>query len=241
MMNFISEFSVPLIVSAILLFGFVCRCEVFDLFLDGAKEGISFYLKPNLENAIKNNKNGLLDVIVAAMNQSFFTLSIGIGSMAIFGSFIDKKRSLLGESVTIAVLDTFVAITSGLIIFPACLTYGIKPEAGHGLVFETLPHVFNNLWAGRLWGTLFFVFMTFASLSTVLAVFQNIISCIQDLTSWTKKQTCLISGIAMTFLVLPCILGFNVLKGKINLGGITDVMGIEDYIDILQTAYDRVH
>ena len=200
---------------------------IHSLTLDGALEGLSFYLLPNVEN-IKDA--GILNVIVAAMNQAFFTLSLGIGSMAIFGSFIDKKRSLLGESVNIAVLDTFVAITSGLIIFPACFTYGITPDAGPNLIFVTLPTVFINMPMGNLWGVLFFLFMSFAALSTIFAVFQNILSCVQDLTGWNKKKTCLICGILIFLLSIPCILGFNVWSGFEPFGAGSGVLDLEDYI-----------
>ena len=181
-----------------------------SFFLPGASEGLSFYLLPSVD---KIKEVGLINVIVAAMNQAFFTLSLGMGSMAIFGSFIGKDRALMGESTTIAALDTFVAITSGLIIFPACYSYDVPVDAGPGLIFETLPHVFNNMPGGRIWGSLFFIFMSFAALSTVFAVFQNILSCTQDLFGWSKKKACIIDGIAIVLLSIPCVLGFNVLSG----------------------------
>ncbi len=196
-------------------------------FLEGGKEGLAFYLKPDINKLLDA---GIFNVVVAAMNQAFFTLSIGIGSMAIFGSYIGKERSLLGESVNIAFLDTFVAISSGLIIFPACYAYGVPVDSGPNLIFVTLPNIFNNLPFGQFWGSLFFVFMSFAALSTVFAVFENIISCTMDITGWSRKKSCLINCIAMFVLVLPCILGFNVLKNITPFGDGSTIMDLEDFI-----------
>ena len=198
-----------------------------SLFMDGGKEGLEFYLKPSLQ---KIQEIGIGEVVVGAMNQAFFTLSLGIGSMAIFGSYIGKERALMGESVRVALLDTFVAVSSGLIIFPACFAYGVQPDSGPSLIFITLPNIFNNIPMGRLWGTLFFVFMTFAAFSTVLAVFENILSCTSDLFGWDRKKGCLINGIAMIVLSLPCILGFNVLSGIQPLGPGSGIMDLEDFI-----------
>lgn len=198
-----------------------------SIFLDGGQEGLEFYLKPDLN---KMKDAGIFNVIVAAMNQAFFTLSIGIGSMAIFGSYIGKERSLLGESVNIALLDTFVAISSGLIIFPACYAYNVPVNSGPPLIFVTLPNVFNNLPFGQFWGTLFFIFMSFAALSTVFAVFENIISCTLDLTNWSRKKACLINGIAMFVLSLPCIFGYNILSNFQPLGTGSTVLDLEDFI-----------
>ncbi len=195
--------------------------------LDGASEGLKFYLVPNWKNV---QEVGIFNVIVAAMNQAFFTLSLGVGSMAIFGSYIDKKRSLLGEAVNVAVLDTFVAFTSGLIIFPACYAYGISPDAGPSLIFITLPNVFNHMPMGQLWGSLFFVFMTFAALSTVLAVFENIIACLMDLTGWGRKLTSAVVGGGMLVLSLPCIFGYNLLSGFKPFGGSSAILDLEDFI-----------
>ncbi|MBR5528625.1 MAG: sodium-dependent transporter [Clostridia bacterium] len=195
--------------------------------LDGAKEGLKFYLVPNFENM---KAAGIGNVVVAAMNQAFFTLSLGIGSMAIFGSYLNRDRALMGEAVNVAVLDTFVAITSGLIIFPACYTYHVAVDNGPSLIFITLPNVFNNLPLGRVWGTLFFLFMTFAAFSTVLAVFENIIACTMDITGWSRKKTCVIDGVAMAVLSLPCILGFNVLAGFTPFGAGSNVLDLEDFI-----------
>lgn len=198
-----------------------------SIFTEGGMEGLKFYLVPDIA---KMKKVGIGNVIVAAMNQAFFTLSLGMGCMAIFGSYIDRKRSLMGESVNIAVLDTFVAITSGLIIFPACFAYDVEVTSGPGLIFQTLPNVFNNLPMGRLWGSLFFVFMSFAALSTVFAVFENIVACICDLTGMSKKKSCLVNGIALFVLSLPCALGFNLLSGITPMGEGSSFMDLEDFI-----------
>ena len=177
-----------------------------SFFMKGVKEGLSFYLIPSIERA---KAAGIGNTAVGAMNQAFFTLSIGIGAMAIFGSYIGKDRSLLGESVTIAALDTFVAITSGLIIFPACFTFGVDQTQGPSLVFITLPNIFNNIPFGRVWGSLFFVFMTFAAFSTVLAVFENIVSCGMELTGFNRKKSSIVNMILVALLSMPCVLGFN--------------------------------
>lgn len=177
-----------------------------SFFMKGAKEGLSFYLIPSIERA---KAAGIGNTAVGAMNQAFFTLSIGIGAMAIFGSYIGKDRSLLGESITIAALDTFVAITSGLIIFPACFTFGVDQTQGPSLVFITLPNIFNNIPFGRVWGSLFFVFMTFAAFSTVLAVFENIVSCGMELTEFNRKKSSIVNMILVALLSMPCVLGFN--------------------------------
>ena len=198
-----------------------------SFFMPGASEGLKFYLLPNVD---KIKEVGILNVIVAAMNQSFFTLSLGMGCMAIFGSYIDKERSLLGESVNIALLDTFVAVASGLIIFPACFAYGVKVNAGPGLIFETIPNIFNNMPGGRFWGALFFVFMTFAALSTVLTVFEGIIASTMDLFGWSRKKSCAINCAVMLVLSLPCALGFNVLSFIKPFGGTSSIMDVEDFL-----------
>ena len=192
--------------------------------LDGAGEGLKFYLLPNWERFMAAGPG---NVIVAAMNQSFFSLSLGIGSMAIFGSYLKKERTLMGEAVNVVCLDTFVAFTAGLIIFPACSAYGVEAGAGPGLVFETLPNIFNNIPGGRLWGSLFFVFMSFAALSTVFAVFENIVSCCRDITGWERKKACLVNGIALMFLCMPCVLGFTVLS-HVKIMGLS-IMDFEDF------------
>ena len=175
--------------------------------MDGAKEGLKFYLIPDFE---RMKEIGIISTITGAMNQAFFTLSLGIGAMAIFGSYIGKDHALLGESVNIAILDTFVAITSGLIIFPACFTFNVDQTSGPSLIFITLPNIFNHIPLGRLWGSLFFIFMSFAAFSTILAVFENIISCGMELTGWSRKKSSLINAIAIILLSLPCVLGYNV-------------------------------
>ncbi|MBQ7781006.1 MAG: sodium-dependent transporter [Lachnospiraceae bacterium] len=198
-----------------------------SIFMDGGSQGLKFYLLPDFA---RMQEIGIGKVIVGAMNQAFFTLSLGIGSMAIFGSYIDKKRALMGEAVNVAVLDTSVALTSGLIIFPACFAYNVKVSSGPGLIFVTLQNIFNNIPLGRLWGSLFFVFMSFAALSTVLAVFENIISCTTDLLGWSRKKACFVNCILMFILSMPCVLGFNVLSGIKPLGPESDIMGFEDFL-----------
>ncbi len=209
------------------LLGIMVILAINSIFLPGSREGLSFYLLPSIANI---QKAGIGNVIVAAMNQAFFTLSLGIGSMAIFGSYIGKDRSLLGESVNITVLDTFVAITSGLIIFPACFTYDIPVDAGPNLIFVTLPNVFINMPGGRIWGSLFFLFMTFAAFSTVLAVFQNIVANTQDTFGWSLKKSCLINGALLLVLSMPCILGFNLLGSFQPLGAGSTILDLEDFI-----------
>lgn len=198
-----------------------------SVFLPGGEEGLKFYLIPDL-NRMK--EAGIVNVIVGAMNQSFFTLSLGIGAMAIFGSYLGKERTLMGESVNVAILDTFVALTSGLIIFPACFAYNVQPDSGPSLIFITLPNIFNNIPNGRLWGSLFFIFMTFAAFSTVLAVFENIIACTMELTGWSRKKTCIVDGIIMFILSLPCALGYNVWSAFQPLGEGSTVLDLEDFI-----------
>ena len=174
-----------------------------SFFMDGAKEGLSFYLIPDFE---RMKEIGIIKTITGAMNQAFFTLSLGIGAMSIFGSYIGKERSLLGESLNIALLDTFVAITSGLIIFPACFTFHVDQTSGPGLIFITLPNIFNHIPMGKLWGSLFFIFMSFAAFSTILAVFENIISCGMELTGWSRKKSSFINAIDIILLSVPCVL-----------------------------------
>ena len=195
--------------------------------LEGSEEGLRFYLLPNLA---RMKQVGIGNIIVGAMNQAFFTLSIGMGSMAIFGSYIGKERALMGEAVHVAVLDTFVAFASGLIIFPACMAYGVQVDSGKSLIFITLPNIFNNLPGGRVWGSLFFIFMSFAALSTVLAVFENLVSCTIDLFGWGRKKACLLNGIALFLLSIPCVLGFNLWKSFEPMGSGSNVMDVEDFI-----------
>lgn len=197
-------------------------------FMEGAAEGLSFYLIPNFDRI--EQAGGIGEVIVAAMSQAFFTLSLGMGSMAIFGSYIGKERALMGEAVRISALDTFVAVVSGLIIFPACFTYGVEAGSGPGLVFVTLPNIFNNIPLGRFWGSLFFLFLTFAALSTVFAVFESIVSSTRELFGWSKKKACLLNGIAMFILSLPCVLGFNLLSFITPFGEGSTIMDLEDFL-----------
>lgn len=209
------------------LLGIMVVLAIRSFTLDGAAEGLKFYLVPSVDRLLEQ---GVLNVVVAAMNQAFFTLSLGIGAMAIFGSFLNKDRSLMGEGVNVAILDTSVALMSGLIIFPACFTYNVEVTAGPSLIFQTLPHVFNNMWGGRVFGSLFFIFMSFAALSTVLAVFQNILTCTQEMFGWGKKKACLIDGLAIFALSLPCVFGYNLWSSFQPLGAGSAVLDLEDYI-----------
>jgi len=197
-----------------------------SVFLEGGADGLKFYLVPDLQRLVDS---GVWNVIVGAMNQSFFTLSLGIGSMAIFGSYIGKEHSLMGEAVRVCALDTSVALSAGLIIFPACFAYGVDVNNGPALIFMTLPNVFNHLAWGRFWGSLFFLFMTFAAFSTILAVFENILSCVMELTGWDRKKACLILGIAIFLLSLPCVLGYNVWSNVRPIAG-RDILDSEDFI-----------
>ncbi len=208
------------------LLGLILVLVVNSLTLDGAVEGVKFYLLPDLDRA---SQAGLGNVITAAMNQSFFTLSIGIASMEIFGSYMSKENAITGEAARICSLDTFVAIMSGMIIFPACFAFGISPDSGPSLIFKTLPNVFINMPAGRLWGTLFFVFMTFASFSTVIAVFQNFIAACEELFGWSKKKAVIINAVFIFVASLPCVLGYNVLSNVKLIGG-RDILNTEDFI-----------
>ena len=210
---------------ALLLIMLVLAVKAFTM--PGSKEGLSFYLIPDWG---RTKDIGIARVVMGALNQAFFTLSIGIGSMAIFGSYIGKDRSLLGESVNITLLDTFVAVTAGLIVFPACFSYGIDVNAGPGLLFVTMPNVFANMPLGRLWGSLFFLFMSFAALSTVFAVYENILANFMEVTDWSRKKACLICGIGMFILAVPCALGFNVWSGFTPFGEGTNVLDLEDFI-----------
>ena len=195
--------------------------------LDGAGEGLAFYLIPDFG---KMAEHGLGEAIYAAMGQAFFTLSLGIGSMAIFGSYISKDRSLTGESLSICLLDTFVAFAAGLVIFPACFAFGVNPGEGPGLVFVTLPNIFNQMAGGRLWGTLFFIFMSFAAMSTVIAVFENIISFSIDLFGWTRRKAVWFNGILILVLSMPCALGFNVWSFIQPFGAGSTIQDLEDFI-----------
>ncbi len=208
------------------LIGLMVILAINSLLLEGGSTGLKFYLAPNFSNMVKN---GISETIFAAMGQAFFTLSIGIGSMAVFGSYIDKKHSLTGESLRIIGLDTFVAIVSGLIIFPACFAFDIDPGAGPGLLFVTLPNIFNKMVGGRFWGTLFFIFMSFAALSTLIAVFENIISYWIDVWKVERKKAAIINIFIVIILSMPCILGFNVLADFHPLGHGLNILDIEDF------------
>ena len=197
-----------------------------SMFLEGGSEGLKFYLIPDLGRMADI---GIGNVIVGAMNQSFFTLSLGIGAMAIFGSYIGKEHALMGEAVRVCFLDTLVALCSGLIIFPACFAYGVDVNNGPALIFMTLPNVFNNIPMGRLWGSLFFVFMTFAAFSTVLAVFENIVCCVCELTGWERKKTCAVCCVGIFLLSLPCLLGYNVWSHILPIAG-HDILDSEDFL-----------
>ncbi len=194
--------------------------------LPGAGEGLKYYLIPDFSKM----QGRVGEVLFAAMGQAFFTLSIGMGSMAIFGSYIDKNRSLLGESLSISILDTFVAFTAGLIIIPACFAYNLEPGAGPSLIFQTLPNIFKEMTGGRIWGSLFFLFMIFAAVSTVVAVFENIIAFGMDKWGWSRKKSCLINLVAVIILSLPCALGFNLLSGVQLLGEGSTILDFEDFI-----------
>lgn len=200
---------------------------IHSIILPGSAEGLKYYLIPDFSK-ITNHSIG--EVLFAAIGQAFFTLSIGVGSMAIFGSYIKKERRLFGEALSIAALDTFVAFTSGLIIIPACFAYGVNPGAGPGLIFETLPLVFSNMPGGRIWGSLFFLFLLFAALSTIVAVFENIVSFGMDLWGWSRRKSCLTNIFAMIILSLPAALGFNVLSFIQPLGPGSTILDLEDFI-----------
>lgn len=214
-------------VMMVALLGIMLLLAVHSMLMEGGAEGLRFYLLPDLE---RTAQVGIGETIVGAMNQAFFTLSLGIGSMAIFGSYIGKEHTLLKESVNIAILDTFVAIVAGLIIFPACFAFGISPDSGPSLIFITLPNVFNSMQSGRVWGSLFFVFMSFAAFSTVLAVFENIISCGMDMWGWSRKKSCLINMVLVAALSVPCVLGFNLWSGFMPFGEGSNVLDLEDFI-----------
>lgn len=214
-------------VMMICLFALIAVLAVNSVMLPGAKEGIKFYLVPDFKGMVDK---GIGNVVFGAMSQAFFTLSIGIGSMTIFGSYLDKKRSLAGETLNITILDTFVATMSGLIVIPACFSFNIEPGAGPSLIFLTLPRIFNQMAGGRIWGTLFFLFLSFAALSTVIAVFENIVAFAMDLWGWSRGKAVLVNIVLTSALSLPCILGFNVLSGVTPLGAGSNIMDLEDFL-----------
>ena len=208
------------------LFALIVILAVHSFTLSGAKEGLAFYLVPNLES-VKNV--GLGNVIAAAMNQSFFTLSLGIAAMEIFGSYMSREHTLLGEGARICALDTFVAISAGLIIFPACFSYNVEVSSGPSLIFVTLPNVCVNMAGGRIWGSLFFLFMTFARFSTVIAVFENIMASCMDNFNWSRKKTAVICGLVILIASIPCVLGYNILSG-VHPIGVRDILDSEDFL-----------
>jgi len=208
------------------LFVLILVLAIHSFTLSGAKEGVSFYLVPNIDNV---KSVGLGKVIAAAMNQAFFTLSLGIAAMEIFGSYMSKDNTLIGEGARICALDTFVAISAGLIIFPACFSYGVEVTQGPSLIFVTLPNVFVNMAGGRVWGTLFFLFMTFASFSTVIAVIENIMSSCMDNFGWSRKKAAVINGVVILIASIPCVLGYNLLSGFHPIGG-RDILDSEDFL-----------
>lgn len=209
------------------LLGLIVILAVNSILLDGGMEGLKFYLIPDWKRV---EEVGLFQVLIAALNQAFFTLSIGMGSMEIFGSYMDKKHTLLGESLQIAILDTFVAVVSGLIIFPACFAYGVDPGAGPELIFITLPNVFSAMSGGKIWGSLFFLFMTFASFSTIIAVFENIIACWMDKWNLSRRKAAVFNGIIILIASMPCVLGFNVWSGFQPRGTGSTVLDLEDFL-----------
>lgn len=211
----------------IALLALIVILAVNSLTLKGGMEGLKFYLLPDSKRMADI---GIGTTIVAAMNQAFFTLSLGIGAIAIFGSYIGKEHTLFGESMRVAALDTFVALFSGLIIFPACYSFGVNADSGPNLIFITLPNIFNHMAGGRLWGSLFFIFMAFAAFSTVIAVFENIISCSMDLTGCSRKKAAFINIFLMILLSLPCALGFNLLSGIQPFGEGSTIMDLEDFL-----------
>ena len=214
-------------VMMVALLGIIVILAIRAMTLPGAGEGIKYYLVPDFK---RMGDHDIFEVIFAALGQAFFTLSIGIGSMAIFGSYIKKDRKLLGESMFIAVVDTFVAFVAGLIVIPSCFAYDIELQGGPGLIFMALPNVFNSMAGGRIWGTLFFVFMIFAAMSTVVAVFENIVSFGMDKWNWSRKKSCLINVVLVTILSLPCALGFNLWSGVTFFGDGSNILDLEDFI-----------
>lgn len=200
---------------------------VHSVFLKGAAAGIRFYLVPDFAGM---KEIGIGNVIFGAMSQAFFTLSIGIGAMLIFGSYIGRERSLTGEAISITALDTFVALMAGFIIIPSCFAFGIEPGAGPSLIFITIPNIFAQMPAGQVWAALFFLFLTFAAFTTIVAVFENIISFAIDLLGWSRRKSVLVNVVLLIALSMPCVLGFNVLSGFEPLGAGTNIMDLEDFI-----------
>ena len=213
-------------VMMIALLTLIVVLAVHSLTLPGAGEGMKFYLLPSTASI---KENGFGSLITSAMNQAFFTLSLGIAAMEIFGSYMSDRNTLTGEAVRICALDTFVAIMAGMIIFPACFSFGVQPNQGPSLIFQTLPNIFVNMAGGRVWGTLFFLFMIFASFSTVLAVFENIIAVCMDTFGISRKKAVVINGILLAILSLPCVFGYNLLSG-VHIIGARDILDSEDFL-----------
>ena len=195
--------------------------------LPGAEEGLKYYLVPDFK---KLSEHGIFNVIFAAMTHAFFTLSIGMGSMEIFGSYLSKERKLTGEALSVTILDTFIALMAGIIIIPSCFAYDVQPDAGPSLLYITLPSVFNHMPNGRVWGTCFFIFMSFAAMSTVIAVFENIVKMTHDATEWERKKCVLVNLIGVAVLSIPAVLGYNILSGIQPLGAGSTIMDLEDFI-----------
>lgn len=214
-------------VTMLCLLGIMVVLVVRSLTLSGSREGLEFFLIPDFK---KMSENGIGNVIFGAMSQAFFTLSIGMGGMAIFGSYLDKSRSLTGESLSVVLLDTCVALMAGLIVIPACFAFDVEPTSGPGLVFITLPNIFSQMPGGRIWGSLFFLFLFFSALSTIVGVFENIVSFGIDLFSWTRKKAVIFNILAIALLSIPCILGFNYWSALQPLGTGTNIMDMEDFL-----------
>ena len=214
-------------VMMILLLVLMIALAVNSVFLPNASEGIKFYLVPDFKSV---KQVGIGNAVFAAMSQAFFTLSLGIGAMEIFGSYLDKKKRITGEAVNIVLLDTFVALMAGFIIIPACFAFGVQPDSGPSLLFITLPNLFNSMKGGRIWGTLFFIFMSFAALSTIIAVFENIIAMFMDMCSWSRKKSVAVNFVLITALSMPAILGFNLLSNIQPLVEGSSIMDLEDFL-----------
>lgn len=210
-----------------LLLGVMVLLVVKSLSLDGAMKGVEFYLVPDFNVLMEN---GIFNAVYGAMGQAFFTLSIGMGGMAIFGSYIGKDHSLTGEGFRVLALDTFVATMAGLIIFPACMSFGVDAGSGPGLVFVTLPNIFNAMENGQIWGTLFFIFMNFAALSTIIAVFENIVSFSIDLFQWSRRKSVILNFIIIVIGSIPCAIGFSILSGFQPLGPGSAVLDLLDFL-----------
>lgn len=214
-------------VMMVLLFIVMVILAIHSIMMPGSSEGIRFYLVPDIDRMLEA---GVGNVLFGALSQSFFTLSIGIGAMLIFGSYLDKSNRLSSEAISIGILDTFVALTAGLIIIPACFAYGIEPDAGPSLVFITLPNIFAQMTGGGIWGALFFLFLTFAALSTIIAVFENLVAINMDMLGWSRKKSTLVCAVLIMILSMPCVFGYNLLSGVQPLGEGSTIMDLEDFL-----------